>query len=103
MITKLEELQEKVSFWLHWLAIVVTSAVLAVVVTIIYWILEPDPLQVNKVGYSCSECSDRKFSFERHVKSNTELDIYVQQRWYSIDGIDGLDESVNQLMVKWEF
>lgn len=55
MITKLEELQEKVSFWLHWLAIVVTSAVLAVVVTIIYWVLEPDPLQVDKVGHSSSK------------------------------------------------
>lgn len=53
MTTKLEELQEKVNFWLHWLAIVVTSAVLAVVVTVIYWILEPDPLMVDKVGYGC--------------------------------------------------
>lgn len=59
MTTKLEELQEKVNFWLHWLAIVVTSAVLAVVVTVIYWILEPDPLMVDKVGYGCSECADR--------------------------------------------
>ena len=88
MITKLEELQEKVSFWLHWLAIVVTSAVLAVVVTVIYWVLEPDPLMVDKVGYGCSKCTDRKFSFERHVKSNVPLDIYVQQRWYNLDGID---------------
>lgn len=88
MTTKLEELQEKVSFWLHWLAIVVTSVVLAVVVTVIYWILEPDPLMVDKVGYGCSECADRKFSFERHVKSSVPLDIYVQQRWYNLDGID---------------
>lgn len=88
MTTKLEELQEKVNFWLHWLAIVVTSAVLAVVITIIYWVLEPDPLTVDKVGYWCSECTDRKFSFERHVKSSVPLDIYVQQRWYNVDGID---------------
>lgn len=88
MITKLEELQEKVSFWLHWLAIVVTSSVLAVVVTIIYWILEPDPLTVDKVGYGCSDCTDRKFSLERHVKSSVPLDIYIQQRWYNLDGID---------------
>lgn len=88
MTTKLEELQEKVSFWLHWLAIVVTSVVLAVVVTVIYWILEPDPLMVDKVGYGCSECADREFSFDRHVKSSVPLDIYVQQRWYNLDGID---------------
>ncbi len=88
MTTKLEELQEKVNFWLHWLAIVVTSVVLAVVITIIYWVLEPDPLTVDKVGYGCSECTDRKFSFERHVKSSIPLDIYVQQRWYNVDGID---------------
>ena len=88
MITKLEELQKKVNFWLHWLAIVVTSVVLAVIVTIIYWVLEPDPLTVDKVGNGCSECTDRKFSFERYVKSSLPLDIYVQQRWYNLDGID---------------
>jgi hypothetical protein len=88
MTSKLEELQEKVNFWLHWLAIVVTSVVLVVVATLTYWMLEPDPLVVDKVGYSCSECSGRKFSFERYVKSNASLDIYVQQRWYNLDGID---------------
>ena len=78
MTTKLEELQEKVNFWLHWLAIVVTSAVLAVVVTIIYWIVEPDPLTVDKVGVE-------------------------HQRYFNKNGVKGLDESVNQLMIKREF
>ena len=33
MITELDKVQRKVAFWLHWLAIVVTSAVLAVLGT----------------------------------------------------------------------
>ena len=99
MTTKLEELQEKVSFWLHWLAIVVTSVVLAVVGTIIYWVVEPDPLVVDKVGYSCSECTVRKFSFERHVKSSVPLDIYVQQRWYNLDGIDDRKDIQKEIII----
>ena len=99
MTTKLEELQEKVSFWLHWLAVVVTFTVLAVIITIIYWVIEPDPLTIDKVGYGCSECTDRKFSFERHVKSSIPLDIYVQQRWYNLDGIDDKDGIQKEIIV----
>ena len=88
MTTKLEELQNKLSFWLHWIGIVVTTVVLVFVATIIYWILEPDPVTVKTYGLSCSDCHDRQFSFNRYVQSDKAVDIYIQQRWYNKDGID---------------
>ena len=90
MTSKLEQLQQRINFWLHWLAILVTSVVLSFVLLIIYWLVEPDPLTVTQHGLGCAECHDRKFSFERYVRSDKHLDIYVQQRWYNKDGIDDI-------------
>ena len=33
-----------------------------------------------------SICKDRNYEFRRLVKSKKNLDIYVQERWHSIDG-----------------
>ena len=86
MTSKLEELQFKATFLLHWIVIVVTSVVLIAVGTVVYWALEPDPLTVNPHGSHVSVCSEREFMFERYVHSSKPLDIYVQQRWYNLDG-----------------
>lgn len=88
MYSEIERVQKKVAFWVNWLAVIVTSVVVAAVGTITYWTFEPDPLTVIPHGSSCSMCSERQFTFERHVVSSKPLDIYVQQRWYNLDGID---------------
>ena len=99
MITKLEQLNKKISFWIHWIGIVVTTVVLVFVLTIVYWLLEPDPLTVTKYGKSCSECHDRQFSFERYVQSDKAVDIYVQQRWYNKDGIDNIKGAEKEIVI----
>lgn len=99
MTTKLEELQEKVNFWLHWLAIVVTTVVVAFVVTIIYWVLEPDPVTVKTYGLGFSDCHDRQFIFNRYVQSDKAVDIYVQQRWYNKDGIDNYNGFEKEIVI----
>ena len=86
MITKLQELQAKMAFWVHWIAIAVTTVILGFVGLLVYWALEPDPLVVNPHGSNVSVCTDRNFSFERYVHSSKPLDIYVQQRWHNLDG-----------------
>lgn len=84
MTTQLELLQ-KVAFWTHWIAIVVTTVVISFILLMIYWAVEPDPLTFNSHGSKVSVCSNREFTFERYVHSSKSLDIYVQHRWYNKD------------------
>jgi hypothetical protein len=56
-------------------------------------------IQPNKADYQPVTFS--QVSFQRKV-----IDVWVgveHQRYFNKNGIRGLDESVNQLMVKWEF
>jgi hypothetical protein len=69
---------------------VLLAIVLSSIALLVYWTLEPDPLTVKQYGKGYAECVDRKFSFERYVRTSKSLDIYVQQRWYNKDGIDDL-------------
>ena len=96
MTTDLEVLQKKVSFWLHWIAITVTTVILVFVLTLIYWVVEPDPVTVKVYKTSDSECHDRQFSFERYVQSSKAVDIFVQQRWHNLnDGnFKGIEKEV---------
>jgi hypothetical protein len=49
---------------------------------------EPDPLTVERIAGDdkVSTCVNREYEFRRLVKSTKELDIFVQERWYSLDG-----------------
>lgn len=53
---------------------------------------EPDPLIVERIKGDSrqSVCVDRNYEFRRLVKAKKNLDIYVQERWHSLDG--DLDE-----------
>lgn len=99
MISKLEELQERFTFWLHWTAIVVTTAVLGVVGLLVYWAVEPGPLTVNPHGSHRSVCLERGFTFERYVHSSKPLDIYIQQRWYNKDGLGNFGEIEKETVI----
>lgn len=82
---------------LMWTVNTLLAIFLVSILVLVYWALEPDPLSVNKVSNGFSECHDRQFSFERYVKSDKALDIYIQQRWYNKDGIDdnkGLEKEI---------
>lgn len=57
-------------------------------------VLSPENKNIQPVTFS-------QVSFQRKV-----MDVWVgveHQRYFNKDGVKGLDESVNQLMVKWEF
>lgn len=77
MTSKLEELQKKVAFWTHWIAIVVTVVVVSFIGLMLYWMVEPDPLSVDTYGNKVSVCHDREFVFERYVQSEVALDNYA--------------------------
>ena len=49
---------------------------------------EPDPLTVERIigDSKISICKDRNYEFRRLVKSTKNLNIYVQERWHSLDG-----------------
>lgn len=49
---------------------------------------EPDPLTVERVKGDSrhSVCIDRNYEFRRLVKTKKSIDIYVQERWHSLDG-----------------
>lgn len=49
---------------------------------------EPDPLTVERVNgdSKVSICKDRNYEFRRLVKTTKNVDIYVQERWHSVDG-----------------
>jgi hypothetical protein len=49
---------------------------------------ERDPLVVERVvgDSKLSRCLNREYEFRRLVKANKALDIYVQERWHSLDG-----------------
>ena len=56
--------------------------------------IQPDTSNLQPVTFS-------QVSFQRKV-----MDVWVgveHQRYFNKNGVKGLDESVNQLMVKWEF
>jgi hypothetical protein len=73
-----------------WLGIVLTWMFLISFTTAVgvvtYWKLEPDPLTVTDTGSCYSVCTERQFSFSRHVKSTKDLKIYIQNRWHDTDG-----------------
>lgn len=100
MITRLKALQERVSFWLHWIAIAVTSTILTFVLVLVYWVLEPDPVTVKVFNTNNSDCHDRQFSYELLPSLYAGVE---HQRYFNKNGVKGMDESVNQVMVKWEF
>lgn len=49
---------------------------------------EPDPLTIERIegDDKVSTCVNREYEFRRMVKTKKVLDIYVQGRWYSLDG-----------------
>ena len=60
---------------------------------------EPDPLTVERVEGDSrkSVCVNRDYEFRRLVKAKKNLDIYVQERWHSIDGdlnVNGIDGEI---------
>lgn len=60
---------------------------------------EPDPLTVERVvgDDKISICKDRNYEFRRLVKATKNLDIYVQERWHSLDGrldVDGVEGAI---------
>ena len=82
---RLEELQKRMTLWVHGLGILVVTIVASFVLLLTYWALEPDPLTVKPYNSDSSVCHDRQFSFTRYVHSDKPLDIYVQQRWHNKD------------------
>jgi hypothetical protein len=60
---------------------------------------EPDPLVVERVvgDSAASTCINREYEFRRLVKATKSLDIYVQERWHSLDGAlntDGIEGEI---------
>ena len=66
---------------------------------VVYWAVEPDPLTVTYVGSDQSTCKDRKYTFKRLVRSDKDLDIYVQERWHAMDGSMDMDGFKGELVV----
>jgi hypothetical protein len=56
---------------------------------LLYWTIEPDPLQVDYVDgeVNWSTCIHREYSFDRYVRSSRDLKIIVQERWHDLDGM----------------
>ena len=52
---------------------------LATVVLLTYWNFEKDPLTITDTGNNpeVASCTDRKFTFERYVKTSKHLDVFV--------------------------
>jgi hypothetical protein len=72
--------------------------VLGLLALAVYWVFEPDPLEVNYVkgGMDWSACHDRKYSFSRDVKVGKDITVYVKEYWWNIDGLDDIDGKMTE-------
>jgi hypothetical protein len=73
----------------HWFNRIFLVITVLVTTVLLYWTIEPDPLQIDYVDGEIhwSKCVHREYSFNRHVISKKDLLITVQERWYDLDGM----------------
>jgi hypothetical protein len=66
--------------------------ILGVISILGYWTVEPDPLTVAYADgeSNWSDCVGRHYSFKRFVYTTKDVDIYVQERYYDLDGMADL-------------
>lgn len=62
---------------------------------------EPDPLIVERIAGDSrmSVCTDRRYEFRRLVKSTKALNIYVQERWHSIEGDLNVNDTEGEIVL----
>jgi hypothetical protein len=72
--------------WFNRIFLVLSVLIVSIIV---YWTAEPDPLHVDYVDgeVNWSKCIHREYSFDRYVRSDKDLKIIVQERWYDLDGM----------------
>jgi len=75
--------------YIQWFTRLVMAFMLTSVGVLVYWTFEPDPLQVTYIDTEMkwSKCNNREYSFKRYVRSEKDLVITVQERWYDLDGM----------------
>ena len=62
----------------------------------VYWVFEPDPLEVNYVGSEWSTCKDRTYKLVREVKSKKDITVNVKEFWWNMDGMDDIKGKMNE-------
>lgn len=82
---------------LGWTMNLLLASVALLGITVIYWVVEPDPLVVNYVdGKSWSTCADRRYPLTRDVQSSKDLTVNVKEYWWDMDGMMDVNGKMNE-------
>ena len=84
MITELDKVQKKVAFWLHWLAIVVTSVVLAVLGLLVGLMICPD--KAESAQASVSYLHGDGYSSGDNTRNVVRFDALAVKDWGMVYG-----------------
>jgi hypothetical protein len=82
------------NYTLNILALFVVGAFLLA----LYWVFEPDPLEVNYINGSnnWSTCVERRYALIREVKSHKDLTVHIKEYWWDIDGMRDINGKIRE-------